>query len=267
MGGDAMKVAGVCMVKDEEDIIAYTLPRMAAQLDYVIVADNMSEESTVLATTCNSLPNVVLINDEEPAYLQSQKMSNLALMAGEMGAEWIVPFDADEVWYHPHGIHYVLENLPSNPHVIQAGLYNHIVTGWDPEVPDVVERMQWRKVELNALPKVICRYLPGLVIEQGNHGAHYPGWGTTTEWSGIRIHHYPYRSVEQFVRKAVNGKAAYDAAGDRLPPTAGQHWREYGAHYERGGVEAIREIFTTWFYAEDPSQDPTLEFGPCPATL
>lgn len=237
----------VTMCRDEEDIIGYTLPRMAAQVDGVIVADNRSTDDTpeILAAVAREFGNIFITDDPEPAYMQSDKMSHLARLAGERGATWVVPFDADEVWA---GVDTLRGEMAS---VVEALLYDHVVCGTDDKRErDPLKRIVHRRPGPTALPKVACRVLPGMVIEQGNHGAHYPG-DVMRIRGGMHIHHFPYRSAQQMARKARNGSEAYAAAGARLPPSAGQHWRDYGRFLETVGMSAIEEIFSTWFYSPD----------------
>lgn len=263
-----MSVFGVCMVRDELDILPWTLPRMAAQLDHVLIADNRSTDGTsyALEQMAKALGNVTVLDDPEPAYMQSLKMSRLAHQAGEKGALWVVPFDADEIWTVPGARLAEYLHVFEDIHTVRAVLYDHVATGDDPEVPDVMQRIGWRRKQAVPLPKVACRVLPGLVIEQGNHGAHYPG-PAKVEDSWIEIHHYPYRSVEQMARKARNGAEAYAAAGNRLPSSAGRHWREYGRFLEDRGIDAIREIFETWFYVKHPEESDELTYDPCTAAM
>lgn len=262
-----MTVFGISMMRDEDDILPYTLPRMAAQLDYVLVCDNLSADPTLLYETAYRLGNVTVIHDPEPAYFQSIKMTRLADQARELGADIVVPFDADEVWVATgqRPLKDVLAELPQHFAVFYAALYDHVVTGLDESSDsDPVTRIAWRRSEPLSLPKVAARILPGLVIEAGNHGAHYPGEVLSTSLD-ITIHHFPYRSVEQMARKSRNGAAAYAAAGDALPHTTGQHWRDYGRFLEQSGIGAIEEIFTTWFYEADPREK--LTWDPCPLPL
>ena len=96
------------------------------------------------------------------------------------------------------------------------------------------------------------------MIEQGNHGARYDAHAPRT--SGLVVRHFPYRSPEQFARKAVNGAEAYAAAD--LPDDVGRHWREYGRILADGGEDALSEHYRRWFHVTDPHSDPTLVEGP-----
>ena len=261
-----MSVAAVSMVKDEHDIIEHTVRNMAAQVDVVIVADNGSTDGTreILDRLAVELPGLMILDDPEPAYLQSVKMTALARTAGEMGATWIVPFDADEVWYSGFGaVCEVLEDLPAGIAVAKAELFDHVATGVDPaDELDPTRRMGWRRRCPLPLPKVACRWRPDLVIHQGNHGCDYGGIVPAGDVNLV-VRHFPYRSVAQLVSKVRNGAAAYHAAGDRVPAGAGQHWREWGEHLDDD--QWFIDLFNVWYRAEDPfSQDANLLYDPAP---
>lgn len=255
-----MTVVAISMVRDEADIIDATVRHMIRQVDHVIVADNLSVDST--RDILNSLKCEVL-DDPDPAYRQSEKMSDLARYAAKTyNADWIVPFDADEWWYSPSGrIADVLEAVAPQWLVASAVLYDHVATGKDKDYEDPVDRIRWRRICPGAMPKVACRWREDLVIEQGNHSARYEG-GATILPGQLVVRHFPYRSAEQFVRKARNGAQAY-AASD-LPPDIGAHWRQYGAIAEAHGDDACADIFRQWFWYAEPEQNPDLIFDPAP---
>lgn len=256
-----MTVFGIAMVKDEADIIEHTVVKMLAQVDQVIVADNGSTDGT--RDLLETLP-VIVIDDPEVAYYQSAKMSALAQQAGEKGATWVVPFDADEVWYSPfHArIADLLEGLAPQWLAAEATLYDHVATGLDPGEPNPLKRIGWRRRIPGGLPKVACRVRDDLTIEQGNHSASYAG-GTTKFPDNLVIRHFPYRSPEQMIRKARNGARAY-AATD-LPVEQGDHWRKYGKLIEDFGEETfIRDVYEQWFYSAAPRTDDSLIFDPTP---
>jgi hypothetical protein len=248
------------MVRDEADCIAGTLRHMADEVDHLIVADNKSTDGTrdILADLAKSLPLTVL-DDPELAYYQSPKMSRLAKRAAKQGATWIVPFDADELWVSWAGR--IREVLPALPpaNVALAQLTNHYSTAIDPDEADPFRRMKWRYHEPLSLPKVAFRWEPDAVIHQGNHGVTLPSGRSDID--ALEIRHFPYRSAEQFVRKAVNGAAAYKATD--LPVTEGAHWRAYGEIFDRFGEEGLGDVYRRHFWYLSPT-DSDLVLDPAP---
>lgn len=243
-----MSVWAICMCKDEADIIEATVSRMLEQVDRVLVADNGSTDGT--REILEGLP-VLVLDDPDPAYYQSVKTSALAQRAAGMGADWVIPFDADEVWKCRRGhLRDALGSVPTEVDIVTADLYDHVPTAVDSGNGDPTSRIRYRRANPGALPKVACRVRPSLVIEQGNHGAHYDEAAIPLRLGGlIGIRHFPYRSVEQMIRKARNGSAAY-AATD-LPEDAGAHWRGYG----RLTDEQIGDVFREYFWSADPVVD------------
>lgn len=261
-------LAVVSMVRDEADIIEGFVRRMAAEADLLIVADNGSMDGTrdLLADLARDLPLTVL-DDPEVGYYQSRKMSALVAQATERGAEVVIPADADEVWYSPFGR--IADVLAKHPFVsvFGAALYDHVATAEDPDEPDPVARLGWRRRESAPLPKVAVRPYPcvgSVTIHQGNHGATH-GLPVDQLDGLLVVRHFPYRSTEQFVRKVRNGVQAY--AATNLPEHEGRHWRDYGRLLDAGGPKAIDAVFRAWFYSADPWTDPTLIFDPVPCPL
>lgn len=246
-----MTVFGVSMVKDEADIIEGTLRHMADEVDHLLVVDNGSTDGTrdILAHLAKLLPLTVR-DDFEVGYYQSRKMTAYARIAAEMGAEWIVPFDADELWlFRGHTIAHDLKSVDVD--VVTADLFNHFPSAVDPDGKSPFETIVWRQRDPAPLPKVAFRWHPDAVIHQGNHGVDLPEGARVAP--GLEIRHFPYRNAEQFVRKARNGAAAYRATTG-LPQDAGQHWIGYGRIIEQFGEQTlIDDVFKRWFWALSPA--------------
>lgn len=242
-------IAAVSMVKDEADVVFDTVSRMMEQVDLVIVADNQSTDGT--REILDQFPNLVVIDDHDPAYYQSRKMTGLAQHAADMGAEWVIPFDADEVWLSAVGdMRHTFANLPPEALIAEATLVDHVATAADPPGPPI-RSMHWRRAMQAPLRKVAVRTHPGLQIHQGNHSATFKGVRHPLTVTGqLEVRHFPYRSPEQLIRKARNGGAAY-AASD-LPKDVGAHWRGYARILEEQGEQALREVFFKWYYRENP---------------
>jgi glycosyltransferase involved in cell wall biosynthesis len=271
-----MTVTAISMVRDEADIVEATVLRMARQVDRVIIADNGSTDGTrkILEHIAGDWDtDVTVIDDPEVGYYQSFKMSALAHRALDEGAEWVVPFDADEVWltYDGARIADTLRALPAEVLVCEAALFDHVATGVDPARGNPVRRIGWRRAEQAPLRKVAVRAIPGVTIHQGNHGADFrdvPHPPTVT--NALQVRHFPYRSPEQMIRKARNGAQAY--AATTLPESVGGHWRSYGRILHEQGEDALADVFRRYFWRATPDQpyrvdserQPPLVYDPVP---
>lgn len=245
-----MTVIAICMAKDEEDIIGGTVGQMLRNVDHVIVADNKSTDRTreVLCDLAARSAPLTVLDDHEIGYYQSDKMTQLAHIAREMGATWVVPFDADEFWTTTAGtVAAVLSAHEPDYGIVTAELYDYVPTALDPPGPDPLRRIQWRRDQPLPLPKVACRTHGQLVIEQGNHWARYPIPARATETPRIVVRHFPYRTPDQMIRKVRNGSAAY-AATTGLNAAIGKHWREWGQWSD----EQIVDCFRAWYWRPRP---------------
>jgi len=262
------KIWGVSMVKDEGDIIYHTLMHLASEgLDGILIADNLSTDNTLAeierakndlaGTSCN----IVLRTDDEVGYYQSKKMTNLSNDAHyQFGADWIVPFDADEIWYSPNmKLSERINSYGDDTTVLNADIYNHYGTALDDAGENPFKTIAWRKKEIGELPKVAFRWSDGIIVGQGNHSVLHPKYCID---NGLAIRHFPYRSRKQIVSKAINGYNAY-AATD-LPYYTGSHWRQYGKLIHDFGEEKfLTEVFEKYFWFYSPL-DNQMVFDPAP---
>lgn len=247
-----MTVIAVTMVKNELDVIETTIRHMAAHVDHVIVADNGSTDGT--RDVLETLPCETL-DDPDPAYYQSFKMTRLAHYAGAQGADWVVPFDADEIWL-PATETTIAEQLRrSGGNVAPAWLYDHVVTTADLVGIAPQQAMTYRMRERSKLHKVAARYISGMVIEMGNHQVTYPkNQKVRIDWDVLQVRHYPIRSPRQFARKARQGSAAL--ALTDLPDDIGRHWRDWG---ELSDTQLHHVFSAHWRYTTD---DPRIMYDP-----
>lgn len=244
----AHEVFGVAMVKDEIDVIERTVEHMLTQVDHLLIADNGSTDGTLeILKKYRHTGQVVLAIDSEIAYYQAEKMTELAAQAKSLGADWVVPFDADEIWQTTNGepIKDVLNRLPGA--IATARIYEYVPTSEDDLCSDPFCSINWRRPDhANPLKKIACKPSISVRIEQGNHGASYDGSYTDDQ---LIVRHFPYRTLDQFIKKIRNGAAAY-AATD-LHPSLGHHWREYGLLSD----EELINVFNDKHYSINPKVD------------
>jgi hypothetical protein len=215
------RIWAVTMVRDEIDIIGFTISHLISQgVDRVLVADNNSSDGTsdLLACLSTSLP-VTVVADREPGYYQAWKMTRLARYAACSGAEWIIPFDADELWVAPGS---QLRDFLSNTEfeVVRAPVMDYVPRSIDDNnEPNPYRRIVHRLADEPNIKKVAFRAHSLARIAAGNHTVRHPG----AAGQGLEIRHFPYRSPQQLRKKVDEGTKAL-AATDYVEEIAA-HWR------------------------------------------
>jgi glycosyltransferase involved in cell wall biosynthesis len=242
-------------------VIEYTVRHLLAQVDHIIIRDNISKDGTRQIIEGLKSDRITLQHDGVIAYIQSKKTTAMAKEAHEMGFTWVLPCDADEIWYAPEGrrIGDFLDGIAPDVRMASAQLFNHLPSAEDSDDPNPFKRIGWRQRQHAPLGKICARTGIDLVIHQGNHGAYVDGSGLTV--GGLVVRHFSWRSEEQYLRKIRNGAAAY--AATNMDETIGAHWRMFDGAED----EAIRAHFRQWFFSSSPRSDNTLIFDPTPITL
>lgn len=183
-------IAGVLTCRNEEDIVAETISHLLKEgVDLILVADGRSTDGTrdILQDLKEETKQVEWY-DDGGEWRQQTWVDRLAGWAHERGAEWIVPFDADEFWFDSEGE--TLEKLfaaMAGVDIVQATLYHH--TSRDLKV-----------VPAEGLPKAAYRWAPGRWIGPGNHTVSGEG---ITQAGRLEIRHFQFRSYEHFCRKVA----------------------------------------------------------------
>lgn len=211
-----MTVYGVTVVKNEADIIETTLRHMACEVDRIIVGDNRSTDGTraILDRLALELP-LEVVDEPDPGHHQAERITRYAQ---QPDATWIVPFDADEIWYSDHGrIADILDEAPDGLGVLACTGWDHITRNDQPWSP-------WRRTDPQTYPKVIFRAHPDAVVHEGNHGVDHP---LPSGEGPIQYRHFQWRDFDQYRRKIRDGAKAADAAGQDAMYAA--HWRELAA--------------------------------------
>lgn len=224
-----MTVIGVTTVRDEADIIETTIRHTLAEgVDRIIAWDCASVDGTgdLLDSLAEHLP-VTVVHDDDPAHRQEQRITWMAHMAARQGATWVLPFDADEIWYSPHGVTLAaaLASLPVQVDVVAAKGWDHIVT----EGRTLAGLSPWRRRDTQPLPKVAFRASLAVEVARGNHSvtpAHRPVIGP------LSYRHFQYRSLDHMTAKVRQGAEA--CRGLDLPDGADAHWHELDRLDNRG---------------------------------
>lgn len=223
------KIFAVMMVKDEIDIIQHNIDYLETQnIDHIFVANNLSTDGTgeKLSELSDKYGNITVFYDNEFAYYQADKMNQWISTCYKMGAEIIVPIDADEIWYSIDSQKTLGETLrDSDGDIFIAKSIDLIPTINDADSDNPIKSMCYKKKNSDSFQAVAFRRYPGAYLEIGNHNVLNHNGKRVSNLIGIR--HYQYRSFEQFYKKVINGKKVYDDT--RYPDYMGSHWRKLGS--------------------------------------
>ena len=225
------QVFAVMMVKDEEDIIGYNIEWLQSQdIDHFYIADNLSEDRTpdILEEMSNKYGNITIIQDKSIAYNQAGKMNRWIGKCYDMGADIIVPVDADELWYSKikgKSLGKVLKASPEDA-VFVARLANFVPHYRDIQSDNPFKRMI-HTTGYTPHGSVAFTKAPEARITMGNHELRNHPANDNPIWDHIGIKHYPYRSFQHFCRKVNNGKKAIELA--HAKPNHCRHWRKGGS--------------------------------------
>jgi hypothetical protein len=188
-------VAGISLVRNEADILDASIRHMLNQgVDFLLIADHGSTDGT--REILDSFgPLVTWVANTDPLYRQVAWMNELAMLAHSRGADWLIPFDADEIW---------LSALPDR--VDRLTLKEHL-EGWHDSRTGsywatLYHHRDWdhKFIPAEPLPKVAYHWSPTAKLAAGNHSVE----GLDPRWmvgGGLEIRHLQYRSAEHFIAK------------------------------------------------------------------
>lgn len=201
-------IIGITTVLDEAPIIGQTIGHLLAQgVEWVIASDGGSTDGT--RTILEENPQVIWRGQIGPLY-QDEEMTRLAHHAADLGATWIVPFDADEFWCDLE-----ILDLYDRQQDLQVPINRVAATMWQHRTWDL------RHVDPKLLPKTAFRPYANMQVAWGNHDvAGIPG-GVA---GGLTIREWQYRDWDHFLAKIEKAARLYGAADFPL---------EYGSHMRR----------------------------------
>lgn len=235
------------MVRNEVDIVGHVVNHLLKQgVDEVIVADNMSHDGTweMLRDWSQSETRLHAIRDTEPAFFQAEKVTHLARVAWWRGADWIIPFDADEFWF-AEGMSLADYLAHSTADVLHASFHHMIPTEDAPGAAGPTFVMD----ATPAFPgKTAMRTHPLGVILPGNHDVSRVGLRAR----GLHVAHAQYRSPEQLAQKVRQGADAFRQAG--------RHDLVVGDHWIKGSVLSDTEIAEVWANLTAGRPEPRIGF-------
>ena len=209
-------IAAVSTTYNEVDLIAKTISHLLGNgIERIWVAD-ASDDGTkeVLA----SFPEVTVVNDTEDHHFQPRWINALTDDAREAGADWVIPFDADEFWYAQDGrtIAEALADLPESTAVCVAAPFQHV--DWEMRHPDHA-----------AMSKMAFRPQPGAEVVNGNHRV--VGYDGDLNFECLAIREIMFRGLEHL---NVKCRARVDRIDPSLDEGDGHHQRVLAAMDDAG---------------------------------
>jgi len=221
-------IAGICVVRNDTDVFERSVRHMLDQgVDELFITEGRSTDGTreLCWDLAWNLP--ITMYDQEGPFDQSAMMTDLAHKAGRAGADWVIPWDADEFWITPDRtpVAKVIDGLTVSK--IQALHYGHA---------------DWQRRELASKPlgKVVFRYQPGLTVRNGNHDVE--GLSGDTAHGVLEVRELQWRSFDHFCRKVTD---RLETLNPTWPAGEAAHYRALDGASETQLQEAWDQIRAT----------------------
>ena len=267
-----MKIAGISMIRNDADIVEPFVRHTLRLLDHLFVIVHCPQDGTgeiLSALHAEGLP-MTLVLDDEPAFLQGERLTWLARQAyGVFGADYVFPLDADEfiVPAERSAAEAALRSIPANAVAARIRLRTFVVTSEDPvDEPNPLRRIRFRPEREAKVSKVVLApSFAGdqtLVIDHGNHGLLRVG--TTAAHLQLPsvpqlvLAHYPVRSADQLMNKTIIGYLAHLAAGRPSveEKRLATHWRRcYEEMILEGATRGMTEQqLLAWFHGRQDTE-------------
>ena len=245
-----MKIAGITMVRNEIDVIEFCIEHHLGQgLDYIFICDNGSTDGTLEYLREKSKNDSRVILHEDSGQFHQQRIINyLSNMAYKNNCDWVIPFDADEIWFSENTLKIDLEKVEKSSIRIKLKDFvqaknitdpkedTYISVNWrlpdDYEKPNLQDVVIGKKsmVESPSFYKYIIKTSESLSIAPGAHSF----FGQDNDfYEGVEFnaYHVPIRSYQALVLKAEQGQRLIDAG---YPPDHGWHVQRYANLYRTG---------------------------------
>jgi hypothetical protein len=213
-----MRIAMSLLVRDEADLVdAWLRYHLTRGVDVVLVTDHGSTDGTSEILAEHARDGRVVVHREDAGVLrQSEWVTRMSrVLATEHGADWVMPSDADELWW-PRGGSFVdvFASVPARFGVVRALMRQFV---FRPGEGPPLERMTARarpSADLgspyHAQVKVAHRGVADAKVGVGNHDVEGRGLRVLREWFPIEVLHFPIRSEAQLADKFQRRRTSPD---------------------------------------------------------
>lgn len=255
-------VALVVPFRDEADIIADMIRfHLDKGVDFVVGLDNGSVDDSGNLAAVVDRRRVTVLYDEEHRAQHREHGDRMVHQAVSMGADWIIPADADEFWWPTSGDYRTEMGGDSN--ILRTHWANLLPTPRQWKTFSTVGDFGGRQYE-NWIPKVAFRASDFLSVEQGFHNAAVRNRREAPS-SDLVVYHYPVRSYGQFERKVRNAGTAHERNPEaQANANFAWHTRGWYGDYLVGKLPEVYEAL--WRDGKNQVEDPRMRdywFGRC----
>lgn len=258
-------IAALSMVKNEQDVIESFVRHVLSFCDVLLICDHHSSDLTggILSQLQQEGLPLVVYHEENPAYIQSEVMTNLAKAAlDSYAADLLLPLDADEflVPQHNGDIRSILEALPTDS-VYRLPWRGYAPVCWQ----ENVFLLQQEAVQArDFLPgqKIIvgaeCVRKKDFHLQEGNHNVilHLPEGEQIIPQvlqDKLELAHYCWRSLEQYATKVMTSWPNLVAKYSQYT-IAGNHMRPLFTSLQRNGMPSWQELLPQDAVASEASR-------------
>lgn len=224
---------GISRVKNEADIIEAFVRHSTCHLDKLIIIDHASTDRTA-ALLASLIDEGLPLEVHHSDVFESQGDALTRLMRRaflELGADWVVPLDADEFVEVADGTTLRESRRHGEKETLELHWENFMYVPEASDGTDPLSRMLWRSSIRSELPKVVIPRTvgvdPDVVVYEGSHFIARRGKivrGRSAD--GMTLCHFPIRSLEQYRLKVIVGTLRYIVNPSRDGQIWGWHYRD-----------------------------------------
>jgi hypothetical protein len=221
-----MRVLGLMMVRDGEEMLSTTLSSMSLYCDAIYVLNDRSTDATLQILQDNpTVQNVFSADSSLSAsswyFAEANCLRLLYTMADFYHPDWCILLDHDMILEPSNSVRDILDNTDQSSSLI----YLPCISVWsDPTYPALVPLMS----EAKSIQGRIWRYYPGLVpgskrLHNTSHPANILDFGEAERIDALAVYHYGWDTLEKRLAKV----RAYMELDPRC-----EH--NFGVPYDRG---------------------------------